>query len=176
LVRLPTGQGYKEAETKTKKSRRGIALTSFAIDALRKHGEVQQKQRDAAGPFWHNNDYVFSKPMGEHLDPGYDVLVQLKMLLKKANLPDIRFHDLRHSTATFLFALGVHPKVVQEILGHSEIGITMDIYSHLIPTMQSDAMQKLHEEFQVKGGDAKNGQDNERQDEEQEEAEEEKDE
>jgi integrase len=68
-------------------------------------------------------------------------------LLEKAGLPSIRFHDLRHSVATLLLARGVHPKVVQEILGHSQIGITMDIYSHVLPIMHQEAMGKLNEAF-----------------------------
>lgn len=105
------------------------------------------KSKEAAGPFWQNNDYVFCKPLGEHLTPGYDVLVQLKLLLQKAGLPEIRFHDLRHSTATMLLSKGVHPKIVQEILGHSEIGMTLNTYSHVLPTMQKEAMDKLDDLF-----------------------------
>ena len=59
-------------------------------------------------------------------------------------MPDIRFHDLRHSAATLLLGMGTHPKVVQEILGHSQISMTMDIYSHVMPSMQKDAMTKLN--------------------------------
>ena len=70
------------------------------------------------------------------------------LMLKKAGLPDIRFHDLRHSSATMLLSLGVHPKVVQEILGHSQISMTMDIYSHVLPTMQREAMSKLNDALQ----------------------------
>jgi len=73
-----------------------------------------------------------------------DVLDQLKVLLKKAGLPDIRFHDLRHSTATLLLSEGVHPKVVQELLGHSNISMTMDVYSHVLPSMQQDAISRLN--------------------------------
>jgi integrase len=73
-----------------------------------------------------------------------------KALLKKANLPDIRFHDMRHSAATLLLSMGIHPKVVQELLGHSEISMTMDIYSHVMPTMQKDAMTKLNEALEQK--------------------------
>jgi integrase len=69
----------------------------------------------------------------------------LKSLLKKAGLPDIRFHDLRHSSATMLLSMQVHPKIVQEILGHSQINITLDIYSHVLPTMQEEAMGKVNE-------------------------------
>ena len=66
-------------------------------------------------------------------------------MLKKANLPDIRFHDLRHSAATLLLSLGIHPKVVQEMLGHTQISMTMDIYSHVLPSMQQDAVSKLND-------------------------------
>jgi integrase len=76
------------------------------------------------------------------------VLVQLKKLLAKAGLPDIRFHDLRHSSASLLLGLGVHPKVVQELLGHMEISTTMNIYSHALPTMQRDAMEQLNRKLQ----------------------------
>jgi integrase len=66
-----------------------------------------------------------------------------KPLLVRAGLPAIRFHDLRHSAATLLLMQGVHPKVVQERLGHATIGVTMDTYSHVLPSMQQDAASKL---------------------------------
>ena len=68
---------------------------------------------------------------------------EFKKLLNRARLPNIRFHDLRHSAATLLLSLGVHPKVVQELLGHTQISMTMDVYSHVLPGMQQDAMSKL---------------------------------
>jgi len=107
---------------------------------------------------WENHDYVFCTPLGKHLDPGYNVLVQLKILLKKADLPDIRFHDLRHSAATLLLSMDVHPKVVQEILGHSEISVTMDTYSHVLPTMQREAMERLNGLFLHNDQDKQNNQ------------------
>ncbi len=150
LSRLPTQMGkdrgdlYIESEPKTKSSRRNIVLTSFGLEALKQHRIRQEEMRRLAGDSWEDHDYVFCTPLGKHLDPGYGVLVQLKMLLEKAGLPDRRFHDLRHSAATLLLSMGVHPKVVQEILGHSEISMTMDIYSHVLPTMQKDAMDRLN--------------------------------
>jgi integrase len=66
-----------------------------------------------------------------------------KPILKAAGLHDIRFHDLRHTSASLLLAAGVHPKVVQERLGHSQVGITLDIYSHVLPTMGLKAAGKL---------------------------------
>ena len=66
-----------------------------------------------------------------------------KRLLKKAELPDIRFHDLRHTAATLMLQQGVHPKVVQERLGHSDISMTLNTYSHVLPVMQDEAAEKL---------------------------------
>jgi integrase len=154
LSRVPTqmreevGDLYMEAEPKTKSSRRNIALAAFAVEALKQHRIRQEEAKRKAGDAWEDHDYVFCTPMGKHLNPGHGVLVQLKILLKKAGLPEIRFHDLRHSAATLLLSSGVHPKVVQEILGHSQISMTMDIYSHVLPTMQRDAMEKLNQAFQ----------------------------
>ena len=68
-------------------------------------------------------------------------------LLEKAGLHDMRFHDLRHSAATILLVMGVHPKVVQELLGHSTIAMTMDVYSHLLPSMHQDATNKMNDVF-----------------------------
>lgn len=67
--------------------------------------------------------------------------------MKNAGLPDGRFHDLRHNTAMLLLSKGAHPKVVQELLGHTEISMTMDIYSRVMPTMQEEAISRLNEVF-----------------------------
>ncbi len=72
----------------------------------------------------------------------------------RIHLPHIHFHDLRHSTATFLLSLAIHPKVVQEILGHSQISMTLDIYSHVLPTMQKEAMERLSKALQEQKGEA----------------------
>ncbi len=153
LSRVPTklrkknSKPYVEAEPKTKSGRRRIALAGFAIDALKQHRIRQDEMRRVAGDLWEDHDYVFGTPLGRHLSPGSSVLEPFKVLLKKAGLPDMRFHDLRHSTATLLLSLGVHPKVVQEILGHSKISMTMDTYSHVLPMMQKDAMDRLNQAF-----------------------------
>jgi len=154
LTRLPTklarekGVLYVEADLKTKSSKRSIALAGFAIEALKQHRTRQEEMKHQAGKLWQDHNYVFCKPDGSHLNPGYDVLVQLKRLLKKASLPDVRFHDLRHSVATFLLSISVHPKIVQDILGHAKINMTLDTYSHVSPTMQREAMEKLDELFE----------------------------
>lgn len=151
LTRIPTklpGKGFEEAEPKTDRGRRSIVLPSFVVDALKQHRLQQLEAKLKAGPTWQDHDYVFCTSIGTHLNPDRDVLVVLKLFLDKAGLPNIRFHDLRHSSATMLLGMKVHPKVVQEILGHSQIAITMDIYSHVLPTMQEEAMNKVNEAFQ----------------------------
>ena len=148
LSRVPSkmpGKGYVEAEPKTQKSRRSVVIAPFALEALKQNRERQREAEITAGPLWQDHDFVFCTSIGTHLNPTRDMLDQLKVLLKKAGLPDIRFHDLRHSAATLLLSVGVHPKVVQEILGHSQISITMDVYSHVLPGMQQEAMSRLND-------------------------------
>jgi integrase len=147
LTRVPTsmGGGYQEAEPKTERSRRSIILPDFAIRALKVHRERQEVIKQNAGVLWQEHNYVFSTSVGEHIHPDHDILEAFKRLLKNAGLPDIRFHDLRHSSATMLLSMGVHPKIVQERLGHHDIGMTMDIYSHVLPNMQEDAAKKLND-------------------------------
>lgn len=147
-VKNPQGATYVEAEPKTEKGRRSILLPPFVVEALKQHRARQLEARLKAGAAWQEHDYVFCTSVGTHLHPTRDVLNQLKVLLAKAGLPDIRFHDLRHSSATMLLSMGVHPKIVQEILGHSQISMTLDTYSHVLPTMQKEAMSKLNEFLQ----------------------------
>jgi integrase len=147
LTRIPSkmpGKGYIEAEPKTQKSRRSVVIASFALEALKLHRIHQREAKMKAGPAWQDHDYVFCTSIGTHLNPTNDILNELKKLLQKAGLPDIRFHDLRHSAATLLLSEGVHPKVVQELLGHSTISITLDVYSHVLPSMQQDAIGRLN--------------------------------
>jgi integrase len=140
--------GYVEAEPKTEKSRRSITLAPFALEKLKQHRVRQVEEKLKAGTAWTDHDLVFSSTVGGHLHTSRILFAQFKQLLKEADLPDIRFHDLRHSSATMLLSLGVHPKVVQEILGHSQISMTMDIYSHVLPTMQRETMSKLNDALQ----------------------------
>ena len=149
LSRVPTSlpgreHVYVEAEPKTKQSRRNVTIAPFALDVLKQHRIRQLEAKLKAGADWQDHDYVFCTLMGSHLNPNH-VVEELKKLLRQAKLPDIRFHDLRHSAATLLLAAKIHPKVVQEILGHTQISTTMDIYSHVLPGMQEDAMGKLHD-------------------------------
>ena len=117
-------------------------MPAFSLAALQQHRLRQLDLRAGAGAGWHDQDLVFGTSTGLPLNPNR-VVEALKRVLGQAGLPIIRFHDLWHSAATLLFSLGVHPKVVQELLGHSQIGMTLDVYSHVLPTMQKEAMERL---------------------------------
>lgn len=84
-------------------------------------------------------DLVFCNTHGGFLYPAH-LLEKFQKLLKDAGLPHMHLHDLRHSAASILLSMGVHIKVVQELLGHSQIGMTMDVFSRVVPSMQKDAM------------------------------------
>ena len=102
--------------------------------------------RAKAGALWRETGIVFCNIYGGYLESS-NLHDDFKRLLEKAELPNIRFHDLRHSAATILLGMGVHPKIVQELLGHSNISMTMDIYSHVLPSMQQETMDKLDDLF-----------------------------
>ncbi len=140
------GYGFVESEPKTAKSRRKIVLPDFVIDILKQHRTRQLEERLIDGTHWHNQDLVFCNTHGRFLQSDR-LREMLQRLLKEAGLPYIRFHDLRHSAASILLSMGVHPKVVQELLGHSAISMTMDTYSHVLPSMHQEAMEKMDERF-----------------------------
>jgi integrase len=116
LIRIP-GKGFEEAEPKTEKGRRSIVLPAFTIEALKHHRLKQLEAKVKAGPAWQEHDYVFSTSVGTHLYPTHGLQVVLKSLLQKAGLPRIRFHDLRHSAATMLLGMKVHPKLSRRSWG-----------------------------------------------------------
>lgn len=140
-----TSKGLVMSEPKTSRSRRQVILTGSAITALRQHRKMQVGERLKAGPLWEDNDLVFPNEIGRPTDAGNLIYRSFRPLLKKTGLPPIRFHDLRHSAATLLMSKGVHPKIVSEMLGHSQISITMDLYSHVLPTMQREAVEAMDE-------------------------------
>jgi len=123
---------------KTKRSRRQIALAASTIEVLRRHKEAQDRERAQLAGEWEDHELVFCTRRGRPLS-SRNVYRRYKELLKKGGLPDIRFHDLRHTAATLLLAGKVNPKVVSEMLGHASVVITLDIYSHVLPDMQHDA-------------------------------------
>lgn len=141
------GNRYIEAEPKTEKSRRSIQLVPIVVTLLKHHRTHQIEAKLQAGSLWQDHGLVFCTSLGTPLNPS-KVVDRFKTLLKKGGLPAIRFHDLRHSAATMLLSLDVHPKVVQELLGHNQISMTMDIYSHVLPSMQRGAMARLNDALQ----------------------------
>lgn len=138
--------GLVESEPKTAKSQRLIVLPQFVVEALVHHRARQEETKRNVGQTWQDNNLVFTNRRGGRVEPTH-LDEMFEKLLHRAGLPDIHFHDLRHNAATMLLGMGVHPKVVQELLGHSSITMTMDTYSHVLPTMQQEAMSKLNDAF-----------------------------
>jgi integrase len=141
LVRMPSGLRF--GEPKTKRSRRRIALSAGARDALRQHRARQAAERLRLGSVWEDHDLIFANEIGKPLDAGNLLRRDYWRTLAKAGIPWCRFHDLRHTCATLLLQQGVHAKVVSELLGHSSIGMTLDVYSHVIPDMQQHAVSAM---------------------------------
>lgn len=132
------------SETKTDKGRRVIDLPAFAVEVLRAHRARQLEHRLLAGPDWEDHDLVFTTYKGRPLGHR-NVIREYAKLLRRAGLPHVEFHGLRHTAATLMLIQGVPAKVVQEMLGHSQISVTLDIYSHVTPGMGRDAASKLQE-------------------------------
>jgi integrase len=114
---------------------RSIRLTRRAVEVLKAHKVAQNSERLKMGSLWQDNGLVFCTQAGKPLDFRNVATASFKPLLKKAGLPDIRFHDLRHTCATLLLSRGHHPKLVQELLGHASVAMTLDRYSHVLPGM-----------------------------------------
>lgn len=141
IVRQQLARSWGEPEfgpVKTDSGRRVVAMPESLITALKDHRQMQQRERELYGAEYKDYDLVWAVLGGGPIS-SRNLNRQFKTLLKKANLPDIRFHDLRHTHATLLLEAGIHPKVVQERLGHSAISVTMDIYSHVKPNIQKEA-------------------------------------
>jgi integrase len=114
---------------------RSITLTRHATEALKAHRVAQNAERLKVGSLWQDYGLIFCTHGGRPLDSHNVARTSFKPLLQRAELPDIRFHDLRHTCATLLLSRGHHPKLVQELLGHSSVALTLDRYSHVMPGM-----------------------------------------
>jgi integrase len=132
-------------ELKTKKSRRTIRLTDAAIQALHEHLARQLEGMERLGDAYRDEGLIFASQVGTPINPTNLRRRSFAALLRRANLPKIRFHDLRHTCATLLLSRNVHPKYVQELLGHANIAITLDTYSHVIPGMGDHAMRAMED-------------------------------
>lgn len=137
-----TGQLF--SSTKTRYGRRTLELGRNTIDLLRNHLEDQQRERIAAAELWHENGLIFTTSIGTPIDPS-NLRRDFRRMLTDAGLPPSRFHSLRHTSASLLLNNGIPPIVVSRRLGHSKASITMDVYAHLLPTMQTEAAELIDE-------------------------------
>jgi integrase len=132
--------GYEVVESlpKTAASNRAVFLHPQTTAALREHRRAQNEERLAAGPAWSDLEFVFTDEIGASLHP--DRVTKLFVQhAHEAGLPKIRLHDLRHTVATLALTAGVHTKVVQELFGHANVAITLDVYSHVAPELHEKA-------------------------------------
>jgi integrase len=139
-----TSEGIAFAGPKTTKSRRVLPIGATTVAALKRYRAEQDERRLTMGARYHAADLVFCLPDGSPWSPSAFSLA-FGRLLRKTELPRIRFHDLRHTHASQLLAQGVHPKIVSERLGHANIGITLDTYSHVLPGLQQEAVAAYDE-------------------------------
>lgn len=131
------GEGTQANTPKTRYSSRTLVLGNTAIEKLKEHRKLQ-KIEVAFHPNWEENNLIFPNTEGKMYNP-HTISSQHQQLMKKLGFKNVRFHDLRHTAATLMLQQGVHPRTVQEILGHSSISTTLGTYSHVTPRMREDA-------------------------------------
>lgn len=165
-----SAEGFSVAEPKTERGRREIDLTPEAVAALRRRKAVQGEERLRAGEVWQDTGLVFTTEIGTPIEKGNLLRRSFVPLLGRAGLaervtttetrtrrgkvvkveveswrPMIRFHDLRHTAATLLLEQGTHPSIVAALLGHSQASVTLNVYSHALPTIMRQAAKAMHE-------------------------------
>jgi integrase len=145
LMRTDNGRRLALGEPKTKKSRRMVRLTEKAVEALRSHRARQAEEKLRIGSLCQDQGLVFAGEGGNFINPSNLRQRPFAPLLQRASLPQITFHDLRHTCASLLFQKNVHPKFVQELLGHASVAITLDTYSHMLPGMGGEAADAIGE-------------------------------
>ncbi|MEJ7873512.1 MAG: site-specific integrase [Rubrobacteraceae bacterium] len=141
-----TRTGHKFEPPKNGKGR-FVKLSKSAVDDLKIHRAHQNVERLQAGSRWQDGGLVFPNTQGTTMG-GTNLLWQrFRTLLKRAVLPPVRFHDLRHTCATILLQAGKHPKYIQEMFGHASISITLDTYSHVIEGMDGGLEDAMDDAF-----------------------------
>jgi integrase len=136
------GGGVVFVPPKSRAGNRTVVLPARLAEALQSHRRVQAAERLAAGSEWTDLDLVFAQPNGRPIDPRND-WGQWKALLRTAGVRDARLHDARHTAATLALLQGISPRVVMQILGHSQIGLTLGTYSHMVPELAADAAARM---------------------------------
>lgn len=137
---------YHIADLKNNSSYRSISISDSDVFELKKHLNEQKRIKMNAGDSYIDNNLVVATGIGTHVLPS-NLGRAFRRAIKRSKVNRIRFHDLRHTHASMLFALGVHPKIVQERLGHSSIQVTLDTYSHMLPNMQEAVAESLESAF-----------------------------
>ena len=145
LTRTENGKRLALGEPKTKKSRRTVHLTPRAVEALKRHRAKQAEKKLKTGGLYQDQGLVFAGEIGNLINPSNLRQRSFAPLLEHAGLPRITFHDLRHTCASLLFQKNVHPKFVQELLGHASVAVTLDTYSHMLPGMGGEAADAMGE-------------------------------
>ncbi len=123
-------------------SRRTLNLPGVIVSELLEQRRRQEEERALAGSRWKEAGFVFASGIGTPIEPR-NLERASSEIVKAAGLPRVRVHDLRHTAATLLLAQGVHPRVVMELLGHSQIAVTMNTYSHVVPSLRKEAAEKM---------------------------------
>lgn len=142
-VQLQTIDGKQVlVEPKTIRSRRTLQIPQFVLDVLQQHRANQLLEKAQAGESWREHGLVFASSVGTPV-PARNLLRLWYNLLKKAGLPKRPFHQLRHTAASYLLAMGCDLRTVQQVLGHSQVGLTANLYTHVMPTLLEDAAQKM---------------------------------
>ena len=149
--RVLRGYAVEERQTKTRKGR-PVSIDAGTVAVLRQQSERQLADADQWGDTWEATGHVFTREDGQPWHPDR-VRVLFGEAVKAVDVPRIRMHDLRHTWATLALRAGVNPKVVQERLGHANISITMDTYSHVLPDLQESAAELVAS--LIAGADAK---------------------
>ena len=145
------GKGLVSLEPKTDRSRRLVSIPPDPVALLSGLKVKQREERGAFGLGWSESDYVFSHTDGRPFHPD-SVSHAFADIIKKAGLPHLRLHDLRHTHATMMMEMGVNPKTVSERLGHASVVITLDTYSHVSPGLQEEAAVKFGEKLRHRVG------------------------
>jgi integrase len=141
LQRQPGG-GLVLVPPKSRAGRRVIPMPTQLVEALKAHRAAQVAERLAAGSMWVDTGLVFTTVIGKPVDPRSDHR-QWQQLLRSAGVPPARLHDARHTAATLLLAQGVPARVVMELLGHSQITLTLGTYTHVVPELARDAAERM---------------------------------
>ena len=141
-----TGGGLRFVEPKTASSVRAVILPRLAVRALQRHKRDQNARRLALGEAWREQGLVFTTGIGTPIEPR-NINRRWGQLRVQSGLDSLRLHDLRHGCASFLLAAGIPARAIMDVLGHSEIGVTMNTYAHVLPELRQEAADAIDELF-----------------------------